>query len=57
MDDKVGLEKDENHLVQKWAWFSLSDPYFATSDLVDLKTGSLTIIGEAYRGFNMKSGD
>jgi hypothetical protein len=57
MDDKVGLEKDENHLVQKWAWFSLSDPYFATSDLVDLKTGSLTIIGEAYREFNMKAGD
>jgi len=48
-DPATGYPPDGNHLVQRWAWFSLSDPLFPASDLADLPGGQLTEVGRAYR--------
>jgi hypothetical protein len=48
-DKSIGYPEDEYHLVQKWAWFSISDPTYSTSDLGDLSSGKLTYIGERFR--------
>lgn len=48
-DPATGYPDDEDHLVQRWAWFSLSDSQFPGGDLADLRTGQLTAIGGAYR--------
>jgi hypothetical protein len=50
-DESLGLEEDNNRLVQQWAWFSLSSTEFPTGDLVDLVASELTPLGEAYRGY------
>lgn len=50
-DEQTGYPLDDNHLVQRWAWFSLSDPDFPTSNLADLKNNRLTPVGVAYRDF------
>ncbi len=55
-DDKIGLPNDGNRLVQQWAWFSLSDPYFSNSDLALLNSDSLTLVGQAYREYNLVAG-
>src|SRR5271157_1868704 len=47
-DAQIGYPGDHNHLVQKWAWFSLSDATYRVSNLADLKSGVLTQIGSAY---------
>jgi len=38
--------------VQRWAWFSLSDPLFPSSNLAELDLGRLTKIGQAYQGYS-----
>ena len=48
-DERLGYPKDENRLVQRWAWFSLADIYFPTSDLANLEKDRLTVVGQAYR--------
>lgn len=48
-DESVGYPEDDYHLVQKWAWFSISDPTYSTSDLGDLSRGKLTLVGESFR--------
>lgn len=48
---ETGYPADANRLVQRWAWFSLSDPIYPTSNLVDLEGGQLTVVGEAMRLF------
>lgn len=48
-DEAIGYPEDEQHLVQKWAWFSISDENYSTSDLGDLPTGKLTKVGERFR--------
>ena len=48
-DLSSGYPDDDYHLVQKWAWFSISDPTYSTSDLGDLPSGKLTLVGEKYR--------
>jgi hypothetical protein len=48
-DEIIGYPDDVNHLVQKWAWFSISDPNYSSSDLGDLSTGQLTLAGERFR--------
>ena len=48
-DKSIGYPEDAYHLVQKWNWFSLSDPTYSTSDLGDLSSGKLTIVGESFR--------
>ncbi len=48
-DEQAGYPEDEYHLVQKWAWFSISDPTYSSSNLGELSTGKLTPIGERFR--------
>jgi len=48
-DDTLGYPGDGYHLVQKWAWFSISDPTYSNSDLGDLVSGKLTLVGESFR--------
>ncbi len=49
-DEASGYPADDYHLVQKWAWFSLSDPTYSSSNLGDLSSGRLTPVGERFRG-------
>jgi hypothetical protein len=48
-DLSIGYPDDEYHLVQKWAWFSITDPTYSNSDLGDLPSGKLTEVGEKFR--------
>jgi hypothetical protein len=48
-DPASGYPADGNRLVQRWAWFSLSDTVFPTGDLANLDAGRLTLVGQAYR--------
>ncbi|MGD0006195.1 MAG: hypothetical protein ABSE06_18435 [Anaerolineaceae bacterium] len=50
-DPQIGMPQDNHHLVQRWAWFSLADEIYPTSDLADLKNHQLTPVGQAYRDF------
>ena len=54
-DPQIGMPHDSHHLVQRWAWFSLADEIYPTSDLADLKNNRLTPVGEAYRDFMLNS--
>jgi hypothetical protein len=47
-DPAIGYPEDDNRLVQRWAWFSLSDPNYPVADLADLKNDRLTEIGQAF---------
>jgi hypothetical protein len=51
----TGYPEDGYHLVQKWAWFSISDPTYSTSDLGDISSGKLTILGEKFRSMIYKA--
>jgi hypothetical protein len=48
-DESIGYPEDGYHLVQKWAWFSISDPTYSSSNLGDLASGELTLVGERFR--------
>jgi hypothetical protein len=48
-DETTGDPADAYHLIQKWAWFSISDPQYPSSNLGDLSTGNLTLVGERFR--------
>jgi hypothetical protein len=48
-DETIGYPEDGYHLVQKWAWFSISDPTYSSSDLGDISSGKLTLVGERFR--------
>ena len=50
-DESVGYPADGNHLVQRWAWFSLADALYPAPDLADLQAGKLTALGEAFRDY------
>jgi hypothetical protein len=54
-DGSSGYPEDGYHLVQKWAWFSISDPTYSTSDLGDISSGKLTILGEKFRSMIYKA--
>jgi hypothetical protein len=47
-DPSIGYPEDGYRLVQKWAWFSISDPTYSSSDLGDLTSGKLTLIGDRF---------
>jgi len=49
--EEIGYPDDNNHLVQRWAWYSLSDDRYPTGNLVDFATGELTSLGKAHQGF------
>ena len=53
-DEQIGYPEDDNRLVQRWAWFSLYDPLYPTSNLADLKADALTEIGQAFREYNLE---
>lgn len=46
---ETGYEADDNHLVQRWAWFSLNDPEYMVADLANLQMTQLTPLGVAFR--------
>jgi len=54
-DPDFGYPPDDYRLVQRWAWFSLSDPEFPASDLVNLQDDRITRIGIAFSLFTARS--
>jgi len=50
-DDSLGYPADGNRLVQRWAWYSLSDTTYATGNLFDPDRGLITPLGLAYGGY------
>ena len=50
-DPKIGYPADDYRLVQRWCWYSLADDFYAAGSLVDLVSGNLTTVGEAYSRF------
>jgi hypothetical protein len=52
-DEELGYPGDGNRLVQRWAWFSLADRYFPSSNLVNLDMDALTKVGQVYREHNL----
>lgn len=50
-DDQIGYPDDDNHLVQRWVWYSLYSNYYSTSNLANLPDDALTEIGQAFRVF------
>lgn len=53
-DEGTGYPGDDNKLVQKWAWFSLSYELYPAPNLADLKTNKLTGLGETFREYVVK---
>ncbi len=47
-DPNIGYPADDNRLVQRLTWYSLSDTVYPTSNLVDPKTGELTLLGQTF---------
>ena len=50
-DSEIGFPEDQFLLVQKWAWFSLSDPTYSSANLGDLTGGKLTPAGKKFQDF------
>ena len=48
-DTEYGFPDDNYRLVQKFAWFSLSDPNFPSANLADLEKNNLTLVGESFK--------
>jgi hypothetical protein len=51
-DFDIGYPPDDDRLVQRWAWFSLSDPLYPGTSLANLQADALTEIGQAFREYN-----
>jgi hypothetical protein len=51
-DPEIGYPEDEFRLVQKFAWFSLSDPNYPDSNLANLENSTLTTVEEAFATFS-----
>jgi hypothetical protein len=50
-DDSLGCPADGNRLVQRWAWYSLSDTVYPTGNLFDPDTRLVTPLGLAYGSY------
>jgi hypothetical protein len=50
-DEAIGYPADDNRLVQRWAWYSLSDKRYATGNLIDRERGKLTELGKAHQKY------
>jgi hypothetical protein len=50
-DPTLGYPADGNRLVQRWAWYSLSDTVYSTGNLFDPATGQVTTLGLAYGNY------
>ncbi len=53
-DEEIGFPEDNYRLVQKFAWFSLSDPNFPSANLADLVRKKLTLVGESFNTLTQK---
>ena len=54
-DEEIGFSEDNYRLVQKFAWFSLSDPNFPSANLVDLERKILTLAGNSFYSLSQKN--
>jgi len=50
-DPDLGYPGDDNRLVQRWLWYSLSDTVYPTGNLFDPGTGRITPLGLAYGSY------
>ncbi len=50
-DPDVGYPADDNRLVQRLTWYSLSDTVYPTSNLVDPQSGELTLLGQTFADY------
>lgn len=50
-DGSLGYPADGNRLVQRWAWYSLSDRVYPTGNLFDPDTAQITPLGLAYGSY------
>ncbi|MEZ4770210.1 MAG: glycosyl hydrolase [Caldilineales bacterium] len=50
-DEQIGYPGDDNRLVQKLAWYSLSDTVYPTGNLLDPLTGELTPLGQFFADY------
>jgi hypothetical protein len=50
-DPDIGYPLDDNRLVQRLTWYSLSDTVYPTSNLVDPKTGERTVLGQTFADY------
>lgn len=50
-DDNLGYPDDGNRLVQRWAWYSLSDTRYPTGNLFDPETKEITPLGRDYGSY------
>jgi hypothetical protein len=51
IDDNLGYPADGNRLVQRWAWYSLSDTRYPTGNLFDPETKEITPLGIDYQNY------
>lgn len=54
-DAEIGFPDDDYHLIQKFAWFSLSDPNFPSANLANLNKETLTLVGESFKLLTQKN--
>jgi hypothetical protein len=50
-DPQLGYPADDNRLVQKLCWYSLSDTEYPTGNLIDPVTGEMTVVGQAFSDY------
>jgi hypothetical protein len=50
-DGRLGCPADGNRLVQRWAWYSLSDTRYPTGNLFDPETREITPLGTDYGSY------
>ncbi|NJO00108.1 MAG: hypothetical protein HC875_41355 [Anaerolineales bacterium] len=50
-DEQTGYPADHNHLVQRWAWYSLGDDRYPTGNFINLENGRLTRLGQVHQQF------
>ena len=50
-DADIGYPADDNRLVQRLTWYSLSDTVYPTSNLVDPTTGEFTLLGQTFANY------
>jgi hypothetical protein len=50
-DPELGYPPDDDRLVQRWCWYSLSDTVYPTGNLFDPGSGQITPLGLAYGSY------
>jgi hypothetical protein len=50
-DPALGYPADDFRLVQRWCWYSLADRSYPTGNLLQIDTGELGSLGEAFRRY------